>query len=53
MEFSFVLSHDQVQFDKQVEAKLKEGWTPLGGMGLIKEPTQYTYWLGFTKPKAP
>jgi hypothetical protein len=53
MEFSFVVSHDQTAFDKLVEKKLDEGWTALGGMGMLKEPTQYTYWLGFTRKKTP
>jgi hypothetical protein len=50
-EFSFVLSHDQGKFDKQVEAKLNDGWNPVGGMGVLKEPTQYTYWLAFVRAK--
>lgn len=46
-----VLTHDQVAFDKQVEAKLNDGWTPVGGICVIREPNQYTYALGLTRKK--
>jgi hypothetical protein len=50
-EFVMVLTHDQKAFDKQVEAKLKDGWTPLGGISVSCENNQYTYALGLTRPR--
>lgn len=52
MEFVMVLSHDQVAFDKQVEAKLAAGWTPLGGICVVVSAGgTYSYALGFTREK--
>jgi len=46
-----VLTHDQVAFDKQVEAKLNDGRTPVGGFCVVREANQYTDALGLTRKK--